>query len=324
MRIFITGGTGNIGQYVTQALVRNGHALVLLTRTPDRIPAIAALPGVTVVRGGILDRDVMRTSLAGCDAVIHIALGWGNDPAEMLDHDTASTVFLLKEAERAGVDRFLYTSSTAACGPLRPDMDERCACWPNDLYGATKAASEHYVLGFNRYYGGQGVPDRRVRMRRNVIRPGYTYSNPAFENGASQSDTRFHQIAEAVLADRPLSFPRHDGTQFLSAERLAELYVRVIESDLDGEVIFALGAKHVTWAHIARTAAMMACSRSLISETADRESAEPLLYDTTKMQTLIGPETDEDARLEAHVRWSLERARRRLAGEAVHDILHVW
>jgi nucleoside-diphosphate-sugar epimerase len=32
MKVFITGGTGNIGQYVTLALAGNGHEAVVLSR----------------------------------------------------------------------------------------------------------------------------------------------------------------------------------------------------------------------------------------------------------------------------------------------------
>ena len=65
MKIFITGGTGNIGQYVTKALLAAGHSLVLLTRTPERIPAYKALENVTVVEGNILDLDVMGEGASG-------------------------------------------------------------------------------------------------------------------------------------------------------------------------------------------------------------------------------------------------------------------
>lgn len=56
---------------------------------------------------------------------------------------------------------------------------------PGDLYGATKAATEMYLIGFNQYYGGQGVYAESTQIKRNIIRPGYTFSNPAYKGGAS-------------------------------------------------------------------------------------------------------------------------------------------
>lgn len=323
MKVFVTGGTGNIGQYVTKALVEAGHSVVLLTRTPDRIPVFHTLPNVTVVRGNILELDVMEQAMQGCDAVIHIALGWGNDPVEMLDHDTRVTAFLMGAAEKAGVKNFIYTSSTAAMGPLRDGMDETALLLPGDLYGATKASAEMYLLGFNQYYDGQGVYGRKTRLRRNIIRPGYTFSNPAFEGGASQSDVRFKQIAEAVLKNEPITVNAMDGTQFISGGQIAQLYLKLLESDLDKEVFLALGTKFVSWGDIARMAkALVPESRSEIVETGERRK--PSYYGVEKMERVFGLRFDGDEELEEHVAWNIDRARRALSGEPVHDVYHVW
>lgn len=323
MKVFVTGGTGNIGQYVTKALLEAGHSVVLLTRTPNRIPAYQALPNVTVVRGNILELDVMERAMQGCEAVIHIALGWGNDPVEMMDHDTRVTAFLMDAAERSGVRSFLYTSSTAAMGPLRDGMDETAPLLPGDLYGATKASAEMYLMGFNQYYDGQGIYGRKTSLRRNIIRPGYTFSNPAFEGGASQSDVRFKRIAEAVLKNEPITVDAMDGTQFISGRQIAQLYLKILESNLDKEVFLALGTKFVSWGDIARmTKALVPDSASEIIETGRREK--PAYYGVEKMERVFGLRFDGDEDLQEHVAWNIDRARRALNGEPVHDVYHVW
>ncbi|MDR2419257.1 MAG: SDR family oxidoreductase, partial [Treponema sp.] len=101
MKIFITGGTGNIGQYVSKVLLAAGHSLVVYTRTPERIPQIGEQKNVRLVKGKIFDHATMEQTLQGCDAVVHIALGWGNSPLEMLKNDTEVTVFLAEKAEEA-------------------------------------------------------------------------------------------------------------------------------------------------------------------------------------------------------------------------------
>lgn len=323
MKIFVTGGTGNIGQYVTRALLDAGHSVVLLTRTPERIPAYNSMERVTVVRGNILELDLMEKAMQGCDAVVHIALGWGNDPVEMLDHDTRVTAFLMNAAEKLGVKTFVYTSSTAAMGPLRDGMDETAVLLPDNLYGATKASSEMYLLGFNQFYAGQGVYGEKTALRRNVIRPGYIFSNPAVEGGASQSDVRFLQIAEAVLKNEPLTFNAMDGTQFLSGGQIAQLYLKLVESDLNGEVFLALGTKFVSWADIARMAkSLVPESTSEITETG--EKTKPSYYGVGKMERVFGLRFDGDEELLAHVAWNVERAKKILAGEEVHNVYHVW
>lgn len=324
MRIFVTGGTGNIGQNVTKALLAAGHEIVLLSRTPDRIPVYQTLPNVTVVKGNILEQDVMEKALQGCDAVIHIALGWGNDPVEMLEHDTRVTLFLVDAAEKAGLKKFIYTSSTAAMGSLRDGMDETAQLLPGDLYGATKAASEMYLMGFNQYYNGQGVYGTKTQIVRNVIRPGYIFSSPAYEGGASQSDVRFLNIAKAVLQNEDLTFNKFDGTQFLSGKQIAELYVELVESDLRNETFMALGKKFVTWADIAQIAIHLTDSSSNVIVPNADEERKPSYYNASKMERVFGLSFEGDEDLKDHIQWNIDRARKLLAGEQIHDVYHVW
>jgi len=163
MKVFITGGTGNIGQYVTLTAVANGHEAVVLSRNPEKHPSLAKK--AVLVKGAITDYDLLAKYVKDCDAVIQIALGWGNEPVSMLNNDTAATVNLLEISEKAGVGKFIYTSSTAAMGVMRNGMDETAVNLPIDLYGSTKSASEAYVLGFTKYYGGKGeVAIRSIRI----------------------------------------------------------------------------------------------------------------------------------------------------------------
>lgn len=325
MKIFITGGTGNIGQYVTDALHTAGHSLVLLTRDPQRIPAIARLSGVTMVEGNILDLEIMEKAMEGCDAVIHIALGWGNTPVDMLHNDTRVTAFLAETAERMGIKKFIYTSSTAAMGNLRDGMDETALLMPGDLYGATKAASEMFLLGFRQFYDGQGVYGKKTSLHRNIIRPGYTFSNPAFEGGASQSDVRFKNLAFSILKNEDLQISENDGTQFLSSAQIAELYVKLVESDLNEEVFLALGKKFVSWADIARMAlSLVPESTSKLLAPEGEVKRTPRYYNVSKIEGVFGLSFDGDEDLPEHVRWNIERARKELAGEKVHNVYHVW
>lgn len=324
MKIFVTGGTGNIGQNVTKALLEAGHEIMLLTRTPDRIPAYKTLPNVTIVEGNILELEVMEKALQGCDAVVHIALGWGNDPVEMLEHDTKVSLFLVYAAEKAGVKKFIYTSSTAAMGTLRDGMDETAQLLPGDLYGATKASTELYLMGFNQFYGGQGIYGTKTAIARNVIRPGYIFSNPAYEGGASQSDVRFLNIAKAVLQNEDLTFDKYDGTQFLSGKQIAKLYVKLVESDLNKETFMALGKKFVSWIDIAQIAISLTGSSSKVNILNADEKRKPSYYNASKMERVFGLSFEGDEDLKEHIQWNIDRARKILAGEQVHSVYHVW
>jgi UDP-glucose 4-epimerase len=325
MKIFITGGTGNIGQYVTKTLLDAGHEISVYTRTPDRIPQFGKQKNLTLVKGNILDLNLMEKALRGCDAVIHIALGWGNTPVEMLAHDTQVTVFLLEKAEQAGVKNFIYTSSTAVFGKNQNGADETTFCTPDDLYGSTKAATEMYLIGFRQYYTGQGVRGAKVTMRRNIIRPGYTFSNPAYEGGASQSDVRFRDIARSILKGENLVISEYDGTQFISSAQIAQVYAKLVESELDEEIFLALGESFTSWAEIARMAiALVPETTSRVISPEGEIAQNPAHVKVDKLKRVFGLSFDTTAELREHIRWNIDRERKFLRGEQIHDVYHVW
>lgn len=308
MRIFITGGTGNIGQYVTLGLAARGHECVVLSRSPAKYAPMLDMGGqggIVLVKGHITDYDLIAEYVQTADAVISIALGWGNEPVSMLTNDTTATVNLLELSEKAGVQKFIFTSSTAAMGHMRPSMDESMTPMPNNLYSATKAAIEAYVLGFSTYMGKNA---KKVSMKRNVIRPGYTFANPCFPGGTTQSDTRFRDIADAVREGRAVHVTKHDGTQFLSARQIARLYVALLESDLNEEVFLALAAEFTSWERVAQIA-LEECpqSKSEIIVEDKGWGAEPMLFNVGKMEREFGLRFTGEDEIREHVRWCLSR-----------------
>jgi UDP-glucose 4-epimerase len=310
MKIFITGGTGNIGQYVTLAVIKAGHEAIVLTRNPQQYPSLQNKPGVQLVKGSITDYGLIEKKLSGCDGVIHIALGWGDEPISMLKMDTEATVTLLEMAEKARVKKFIYTSSTAAMGKMRPDMNETMMNLPTDLYGSTKSASEAFVLGFRRYYGNDRTPGKVVSMKRNIIRPGYTFSNPPYPDGVTQSDTRFRDIAEAIVNSKPVVLTKNDGTQFISAHDIAQLYIALLESELNEEVILALANTFTTWEEIAYMALSYYPESTSGIQLVDqgKEPVTTLEFHVDKMKNLFGLSFDSKKDLQAHIQWNIEEA----------------
>ena len=249
MRVFVTGGTGFIGHYVVKALLEKGHEVVVATRHPNKVPTLRANPNVSFVEAALTDFEKMGEGLVGCDACIHVALGWGDTPTSMLMNDTRATVALLEMSARAGCKKFIMTSSTSAMGRVRSEMLESTSNMPIDLYGATKAAGEAFVLGFSHGYGSQ-FPE--VEMKRNIIRPGYTFGNPAFPDGCSQPDRRFFEMAYAVKENRDIHIIKNDGTQFIHASQQAEIYIKLLESDYNEEIFLGLGSEWISWKEIAQ------------------------------------------------------------------------
>jgi dihydroflavonol-4-reductase len=115
MKIFLTGSTGFVGHHVANALSAQGADLRLLTRKTSNLRNLEGIRGETVV-GDLLEPESLRSAIAGCDAVVHVAADyrlWIPDPQAMYRANVDGTRELLRLAYEAGVKRFVYTSSVA-------------------------------------------------------------------------------------------------------------------------------------------------------------------------------------------------------------------
>lgn len=115
MRVLMTGGTGVIGSPVVSGLLERGHTVRLFSRGAER-DAQAFAGRVEIHPGSISDGDAVRGAAEECDAVLHIAGIVSEDPPEITFRkvNVEGTANLLREAERAGVTRFIYISSLGA------------------------------------------------------------------------------------------------------------------------------------------------------------------------------------------------------------------
>jgi dihydroflavonol-4-reductase len=121
----VTGASGFVGSHVARLLVQRGQKVRVLLRPPSETRALAELP-VERVYGDLRTPSSLTPALDGVDSVFHVAADyrlWARDPREIYDSNVAGTRHLLEAARRAGVQRFVYTSSVATlaapCGDVR-------------------------------------------------------------------------------------------------------------------------------------------------------------------------------------------------------------
>lgn len=117
-QVFLTGGGGFIGGRLAAALAARGDAVVGLARTPASAAALRA-HGASVVDGDVLDEAGLRTAMAGCEVVYHVA-GVNShcpaDPDRLLRVNVDGTAAVVRAAAAAGVRRVVFTSSAASIG----------------------------------------------------------------------------------------------------------------------------------------------------------------------------------------------------------------
>ena len=122
-RLFITGGTGFVGQWLLESLLwasgrRNlSVSATVLTRDPDRFraesPHLAGHRDVALLRGNVHDFDFPKGEFP---FVIHAAV------EHAFDRDVEGTRRVLEFARTHATRRLLFTSSGAVYGVQPPDL----------------------------------------------------------------------------------------------------------------------------------------------------------------------------------------------------------
>ena len=163
MKILVTGGSGMVGKYIVDELLRHHHTVGVL----DLVP-----PKQTNVRFHQVDMLVLTDvtqALKDYEAVIHTA---GiphplNNPAERVFNVNVNGTFnVLESAARNGIKKVVFTSSESTLGfafmnnrmvPEYIPLDELHPMRPQDPYGLSKVIGEQICRTYSAKYGTKTI-----------------------------------------------------------------------------------------------------------------------------------------------------------------------
>jgi nucleoside-diphosphate-sugar epimerase len=160
LNVALTGATGYTGSRLLTALLARGHEVRALVRPSSPRPEARA----AWVEGDLRDGAAASRLVEGVDAVVHVAAVYrtaGHPDSYYREVNVGGTERLLEAAARAGVRRFVHTSTVGVHGHVRhPPADESSPMEPGDIYQVTKAEAEARALAFHR---DRGLPVAVVR-----------------------------------------------------------------------------------------------------------------------------------------------------------------
>lgn len=148
--VLVTGGAGYVGSALVPALLARGYAVTVLDLYlyGTEIFAEHRSPALREIVGDIRDPEVVAWALDGVDAVIHLAC-ISNDPSYDLDPALGRSINydafrpLVRAAKAAGVQRFVYASSSSVYGvKAERDVHEDLPLEPLTDYSKYKALCE--------------------------------------------------------------------------------------------------------------------------------------------------------------------------------------
>lgn len=240
MKIFLTGATGFIGGHLAPRLLRDGHELRCLVRSPGKAGRLEAL-GAATVTGDVTDRASVERALPGCDCVVHLAnvySFWERDRGVYARVNVEGTRHVMEAALAAGVRRVVHVSSCVGFGrPADATFSETSAPGPERFseYARTKHAGDLVAWKLQEE---RGLPLVTV-MPGAVVGPGDTKATGAY-------------VRALVTRRMPARVMEGSILTFVHVRDVAEAIARVVARDGLAGQRFLVGNERLSFGEINR------------------------------------------------------------------------
>ncbi len=303
MKVLVCGGAGYIGSNMTALLAREGHEPIVFDNLSKGHRA--AVPEAEFVQGDFGDLDFTVETLKKYDieAVMHFAafIEVGESVAEPLryyENNVSKTRTLLEAMGKAGVDKFVFSSTAAVYGmPETFPITEDLVKAPINPYGETKWAVERML-----HFLSESEQVRYAALR-------YFNACGAGSNGTRGEDHRPEShliplIIQAAMGKRDnikifgTDYPTDDGTcvrDYIHIEDLCKAHLLALKKlDAERELYYNLGnGKGYSVRQVIDTVKRVSGKDFTVVET-DRRPGDPpvLTADASKAHKELGWTTD--------------------------------
>jgi UDP-glucose 4-epimerase len=251
-KALVTGGSGFLGSYLCEDLLKRGSEVYALDIAgPEKVAHLAEHKNFHYVQGSVLDRDMLDSLINRCDIVFHFGAMVGvhlyvMDPLNVLEVNIQGTRLIAELAFKYG-KKVCFASTSEVYGkstkiPYNEDDDRVLGSTKIDrwCYSTSKAAGEHYLFAYHKL----GLPI--------VIYRFFNAYGPRLDKlGAGRVITIF---LEQFLNNKPITVA-DDGNQtrcFTYVDDAIEAVIKAAElKKAEGE-IFNIGSnKEVTMLELA-------------------------------------------------------------------------
>ena len=160
MNIFVTGGAGFIGSYLTTSLLENGHSVTiydsLVNSSEDKARRLEKL-NANFIYGDITDYEHISKSLTDFDICIHLAAQIDvsksiKDPIHNNLVNITGTKNVLNSCVKYNVD-VIAASTAAVYLDSNEILTETSITKPSSPYGQSKLAMEQLLSDFSKSHG---------------------------------------------------------------------------------------------------------------------------------------------------------------------------
>ncbi len=230
MKVLVTGATGFVGSNVCRELINHGYQVKILHRSTSSLRAIEGLPLEKVV-GDLSDPAALEVAVAGVEMVFHVGALYREakfDDSVYWKVNFEGTKLLLEAARKAGVRKFIHTSTTGVMGHIaNPPANESHPYNPGDVYQESKLEAEKIVLEWTRSGKIDGC----------VIRPTMIWG---------PGDTRLFKLFKGVATRRlPIVGSGKTLNHYILVEDLARAFRLAAENANVAGKIYLIGGERI-------------------------------------------------------------------------------
>jgi UDP-glucose 4-epimerase len=319
MTVLVTGGAGYIGSHMALELLDAGERVVVLDNLSTG-PRWAVPKAATFVEGDVGDQPLVRQIIEteGVDSIIHFAGSIVvpdsvSDPLGYYLNNTVKSRTLIEAAVKAGVGRFIFSSTAAVYGmPGDAPVAEDHPLKPMSPYGSSKLMTETMLADTARAH-----PLRYVALRYFNV----AGADPGGRSGqSSPRATHLIKVAcEAALGKRShldvfgTDYPTPDGTcvrDYIQVTDLARAHRAALRHLRDGgeSGVFNCGYGRGFSVLQVVEAVKRACGRSFDVRLAQRRPGDPavIVAASEKIRSRLGwrPEHDDlEVIVQQALRW---------------------
>jgi dTDP-glucose 4,6-dehydratase len=163
VKILVTGGCGFIGSnFIRHMFESRGDAVTIVNldkltyaANPANLADVADRPNYRFLKGDIVDPDVVRVAMEGCDAVVNFAAETHVDrsllgDASFIETDVRGVFVLLEEARRRRrLSKFIQISTDEVYGSIASgSFHEESPLNPRNPYAASKAGGDRLAYSY--------------------------------------------------------------------------------------------------------------------------------------------------------------------------------
>lgn len=169
--VLVTGGAGFIGSNLVEALVAEGHSVIVLDDfSLGKMENLVSVKNkIDVIKGDLRDLETVKKATKGVDVVFNEAAASSspmflNDLRNAVSVNVDGFINVLNACRINDVKKLIYASTSSIYGNNKTPLREDLPVVPVNLYASTKLLNEHLAILFGREYGLETIGFRYMSI----------------------------------------------------------------------------------------------------------------------------------------------------------------